>query len=151
MADSEREATKRPKLKVIPEGPFTSLVRIVKDILSRGNNRPTREEVAKDLKEFGISTESQWGPSLKKTWNEIKKEERLSVRVKLEATSFERARQLTEAEAMKQKEIAKSTLERIRANRPPESVVGSPMGSDSTGRITHSRRKANSDQEFPIE
>lgn len=147
---SDRETAKRPKLKVISEGPFNNLVRILYDILDRGNSKPTRVDLANDLKTFGISTESQWGPSLNTAWRKIKEEKRLLVKTKLEVTNFERARLIAEAEANRRKEIAKSTLEKIKANRPSESVDGSPMGDlgsvGSRGRKI--LRKPDSDGEY---
>ncbi len=148
----EGKPDKRPKLKVIPEEPFKNLVRLFYDLLSRDNSKPTKAEVARDLKEVGgISVESRWGPSLNKTWAEIKEEERLALKVKIETTNFERARIIKEAEATRRKEIARETLERINANRPRDSVSGSPMADlgNSSGKIINSKSKGISDDDTP--
>lgn len=139
----------RKNLIIMSEEPFRNLVRIICGILGR-EKKPTLAEVEADLKLFGVSPRSEYGPNVKVAMRQINEEEKWGMRPGIDTAKLERKKNLEAAEKERRRKIAADLLRRQKEYRPEDSTEGSPMGELGTGGDTGRRigRKANSDGYF---
>ena len=141
----------RRKFKVIGQGPFDNLVRLLYQIISR-EKTPSIPDVEDDLKTLGISPESQFGPSAKKSIAKLKTEEKARL-LKIKMDKYNDQLSL-EAEIEAQRRLKAIEDMRAKDQRGDEvPTYRSPMADLGSGGDTgykHPKRR-DSDNEYKNE